>query len=94
MLKETTINNKKNIKVIAKLHQGHFKVKIEKNCENINFLSNSTRLVVQLTITKTDFGTLLVRHIFHTHCQDIEGSVNPGRGITPSFPLLHSFPNV
>ena len=41
MLKETTINDKNNIKVIAKLHQGHFKVKIEKNCENINFLLNS-----------------------------------------------------
>ena len=61
MLKETTINDKNNIKVIAKLHRGHFKVKIEKN-----FLSNSTRLVVQLTITKTDFETLLVRHISHT----------------------------
>ena len=94
MLKETTINDKNNIKVIAKLHQGHFKVKIEKNCENINFLANSTRLVVQITITKTDFETLLVRHIFHTHCQDIEGSDNPGRGITPLFPLLHSFLSV
>ena len=72
MRKETTIKDKNNIKVIAKLHQGHFQVKIEKNCENINFLSNSTRLVVQLTITKTDFEPLLVRHIFHTHCQDIE----------------------
>ena len=61
MLKETTINDKNNIKVLAKLHQGHFKVKIEKICENINFLSNSTRLVVQITITKTDFETLLVR---------------------------------
>ena len=30
MLKETTINDKSNIEVIAKLHQGHFKVKIEK----------------------------------------------------------------
>ena len=94
MLKDTTINDKNNIKVIAKLHQGHFKVKIAKKCENINFLSNSTWLVMQLTITKTDFETLSVRHIFHTHCQDIEGSVNPGRGITPLFPLLHSFLNV
>ena len=93
MLKETTINDKNNIKVVAKL-QGHFKVKIKKNCENINFLSNSTRLVVQITITETDFETLLVRHISHTHCQDIEGSVNPGRDITPSFPSLHSFLNV
>ena len=77
-------NNDKN-------HQGHFKVKIAKKFENIHFLSNSTRLVVQLTITKTDFETLLVRHIFHTHLQEIEGSVNPGRGITS---FLHSFLNV
>ena len=80
MLKEATIHDKNNTKVIEKLHQGHFKVKIAKK---IHFLSNSTRLVVQFTITKTDFETLLVRHIFHTHFQDIEGSFNPGRGITP-----------
>ena len=48
----------------------------------------------QLTITKTDLEIILVRHIFHKHFQEIEGSVNPGRGITPLFPLLHSFPNV
>ena len=94
MLKKTTINDKNNIKVIAKLHQGHFKVKKEKNCENINFLSISTRLVVQLNITKADFETLLFIHIFDTHCQDIEGSVNPRRVVTPLFPLLHSFLNV
>ena len=29
-LKETTLNDKNNTKVIAKLHQGHFKVKIAK----------------------------------------------------------------
>ena len=52
-------------------------------------ISNSTRLVV----TKTNFETLLVRHIFHTNCQESEGSVNPGRGITPVFPLLHLFLN-
>ena len=50
-LKETTINDENNIKVIAKLHQDHFKVKIIFFCENINFLSNSTWLVVQLPIT-------------------------------------------
>ena len=65
-----------------------------KKCENINFLSNSIRLVVQLPTTKTDFATLLVRHIFHKHFQEIEGSFNTGRGITPLFPLLHSFLNV
>ena len=47
--------------------------------------------MLQLTITKTDFETLLVRHIFHIHFQEIEGSVKPGWGITP---LLHSFLNV
>ena len=31
MLKETTLNDKNNTKVIAKLHQVHFKVKIAKN---------------------------------------------------------------
>ena len=31
MHKETTINDKNNTKVIAKLHQVHFKVKIAKN---------------------------------------------------------------
>ena len=82
LLKETTINDNNNTKVIAKLHQGHFKVKTTKKCENIRFLSNSTKLVVQLTITKTDFEPLLVRHIVHTHFQGIEGSVNPGRGIS------------
>ena len=30
MLKETTINDMNNTKVIEKLHQGHFKVKIPK----------------------------------------------------------------
>ena len=30
MLKETTINDKNNTKVILNLHQGHFKVKIAK----------------------------------------------------------------
>ena len=93
MHRETTIIDKNNTKVIAKLHQVHFKVKIAKQCENIPFISNSTRLVMQLTITKTDFKILLVRHIFHKKFQEIEGSVNLGRGITPLFPLLHSFPN-
>ena len=37
MLKETTINDKNNIKVIPKLHQGHFKVKIEKNVKKSTF---------------------------------------------------------
>ena len=36
MLKETTINDKSNIEVIAKLHQGHFKVKIEKKIVKIS----------------------------------------------------------
>ena len=87
MLKETTINDKNNIKVIAKLHQGHFKVKIEKNCKNINFLSNSTRLVVQLTITKTDFETLLVRHIFHTFSRHW-GQCQPWEGYHTLIPLI------
>ena len=81
---ETTIIDKNNTKVIAKLHQVHFNVKIAKECENIPFI------MMQLTITKTDFVILLVRHIFHKKIQEIEGSVNLGRGITP---LLHSFPN-
>ena len=37
MLKETTIDNKNNTKAITKLHQGHFKVKMAKKCENIHF---------------------------------------------------------
>ena len=37
MLKETTINEKNNTKVIAKLHQVYFKVKVAKKCENIHF---------------------------------------------------------
>ena len=48
---------------------------------------------MQLTITKSDFVILLVRHIFHKKIQEIEDIVNPGRVITPLFPLLHSFPN-
>ena len=36
-LKETTNNDKNNTKVIAKLHQVHFKVKISKKCEHIHF---------------------------------------------------------
>ena len=48
---------------------------------------------MQITITKTDSEILLVGHIFHKKIQEIEGSVNLGRGITPLFPLLHSFPN-
>ena len=94
MLKETTINDKNNTKVISKVYQGNFKVKIANTIENIHFLSNSTRLEVQLTITKTVFEALLVRHIFHTHFQVIEGSVSPVKGITPLSPLLHSSLNV
>ena len=67
MLEDTTINDKKNTKVIAKLHQGYFKVKIVKKIESIHFLSNSTRLVLQFTIAKTDFATLLVGHICQIH---------------------------
>ena len=37
MLKETTMNDKNNTKVILNLHQGHFKVKIAKKSKNINF---------------------------------------------------------
>ena len=40
MLKETTINDKNNTKVILNLHQGHFKVKIaKKNLKISTFLS-------------------------------------------------------
>ena len=35
MLKMTTVNDKKNTKVIGKLHQSHFKVEIAKKGENI-----------------------------------------------------------
>ena len=38
MHRETTIIDKNNTKVIAKLHQVHFKVKIAKQCENIPFI--------------------------------------------------------
>ena len=37
MLKYTTINDRNNTKVILNLHQGHFKVKIAKQSENIHF---------------------------------------------------------
>ena len=37
MLKETTINDKNNTKVILNSHQGHFKVKIAKKSEIIHF---------------------------------------------------------
>ena len=37
MLQDTTINDKNNTKVIAKLHQGYFKVKIEKNVKVSTF---------------------------------------------------------
>ena len=40
MLKETTINDKNNTKVILNLHQGHFKVKIAKKSENIHFFNS------------------------------------------------------
>ena len=37
MLKETTINDKNNTKVMLNLHQGHFKVKIAKKSGNNHF---------------------------------------------------------
>ena len=40
MLKETTINDKNNTKVILNLHQGHFKVKIENKSKNIHFFNS------------------------------------------------------
>ena len=85
VLKETRSHSKVTLR--------SFQGQNSKKCENIYSLSNLTRLVVQLTITKTDFETLLVRHIFHTHFQEIGGSVSP-EGITPLFSLLHSFLNV
>ena len=36
MLKETTINDKNNTKIILNLHQGHFKVKIAEKSEYMN----------------------------------------------------------
>ena len=65
MLKETTINDKNNTKVIAKLLQGHSKVKIAKHVKISTFYQ--IQLLVQQAITKTDFETLLIRNIFHTH---------------------------
>ena len=38
MHRETTIIDKNNSKVKARLHQVHFKVKIAKECENIPFI--------------------------------------------------------
>ena len=38
MHRETTINDKNNTKVIAKLRQVHLKDKITKQCENIPFI--------------------------------------------------------
>ena len=37
MLEDTTINDKNNTKVIAKLHQGYFKVKIAKKLKVSTF---------------------------------------------------------
>ena len=37
MLQDTAINDKNNSKVIAKLHQGYFKVKIAKNVKVSTF---------------------------------------------------------
>ena len=91
MLKETTINDKNNSKAIAKLHQGHFKVKIAKKCENNHFQHS-----IKFNTVSGNYllQRLILRHTFHTYFQEIEDSVNPGRGITHLFPLLHSFLNV
>ena len=48
MLKETTINDKNNTKVILNLHQGHFKVKIAKQSEIFTFLSACSSVKHQL----------------------------------------------
>ena len=39
-------------KVMSRSHQGHFKVKLAKNIENILFLSISSLLVVQSSTRK------------------------------------------
>ena len=49
---------------------------------------------VSVCMVQASEQIFLVRHIFHIHFQEIDGSVNPGRGITPLSPLLHSFLNV
>ena len=48
MLKETTIHDKNNTKVILNLHQGHFKVKIAKNLKISTFLSACSSVKHQL----------------------------------------------
>ena len=94
MPKETTINDKNNTKVIAKLHQVHFKVKIEKKCQNIYFFIKFNAVNEAINYYKDWFCNIIDQTYFPKHFQEIEGSVNHGRGLTPLFPLLHSFPNV
>ena len=49
MLKETTINDENNTKVILNLHQGHFNVKIaKKNMKISTFLSACSSVKHQL----------------------------------------------
>ena len=90
MLKETTINDKSNSKVIAKLYQGHFKVKIETKLWKYQLFIKFNTVSGAINYNKDWFWDIIGQTYFPHTFQDIEGSVNPGRGITPLFPSLHS----
>ena len=64
ILKETALNDKHNIKVMSRLHQGHLKVKL---AENVHFLSISTLLLYNHLLQGTGFDISFVLCIFHTH---------------------------
>ena len=92
MLQDTTINDKNTTKVIAKLHQVYFKVKIAKKCESIHFLSNSTRLVLQLTIAMTDFLRHYWSDIFSTYIfKKLRAVSTPGGVSHPFSPYYTQF---
>ena len=80
-----------NTKVMSRLHQGHFKVKLANNIENTHFLTILSCLVVQSSIRKDWWWHILGRVSFqHTFLENLALAVRILGGVIPPFsPFLH-----
>ena len=67
ILEETALNDKHNIKVMSKSHQGHLKVKLPENSSNVHFLSISTLLLYNYLLQGNGFDISFVLCILHTN---------------------------
>ena len=71
MLKETTINDKNNTKVILNLHQSHFKVKIAKKSESIHFFISVQQTIYLQNMYQIDNLVIMITHSHYNMSQYI-----------------------